>query len=229
MDTFVRNPNFFPRDNILKQLDDILLPKHDATVPSEGEALKHVAICGMGGLGKTEIAIEYAYSRREKFDAIFWIRADEEENLELDFSRIATSLGLADPPEPYNEPVNRELAKGWLANPKKLLQETSDTVGQSGATWLVILDNADNADILEDFGPICGSGSLLITSRDPLSKTTFSLTPGDIDLEPLSGEEAIQFLQQLTPREDGDGAREVVQVLGCLPLAIAQMASVTFS
>lgn len=188
--------------------------------------MKHIALCGMGGLGKTEIAIEYVYSCRGKFDAIFWIRADEEENLELDFSRVATSLGLEDPSEPNNQPVNRELAKGWLSNPKKPFEETSDTVGQSEATWLVILNNADNADILDDLKPIFGNGSLLITSRDPLAKMAFSFTPVGVDLEPLSEKDAIQFLQQLVPRGNEEEAREIVKVLGCLPLAITQMASV---
>ncbi|KAK0102667.1 hypothetical protein ONS95_006270 [Cadophora gregata] len=226
MDTFVRNPKFFGRDDVMKRLDEVLLPNNDATVSSEGGVLKHIALCGMGGLGKTEIAIEYAYSRREKFDAIFWIRADEEENLELDFSRIATSLELEDPSDPNNQQVNRELVKGWLANPKKLLEQTSDTVGLSEATWLVILDNADNADILDNLKPIFGSGSLLITSRDPLTKMAFSFNPVGIDLEPLSEEEAVQFLKQLVPREEEEGVHEIVNTLGCLPLAITQMASV---
>lgn len=229
MDNVVRNSRFFGRQEILMLLDTALLPKNDATASSEGGTLKHIALCGMGGLGKTEIAIEYAYSRREKFDAIFWIRADEEANLELDFSRIATFLGLEDPAEPNNQPVNRELAKGWLANPKKLLDNASDTVGQSEANWLIILDNADNSDILDGLRPIFGSGSLLITTRDPLAKTAFSSTPVGIDLEPPSEKEAMQFLQQLVPPQANDSedeARELVKVLGYLPLAITQMAGV---
>lgn len=98
-------------------------------------------------------------------------------------------------------------------------------MGQSEATWLVILDNADNVDILDDLKPIFGSGSLLITSRDPLAKMAFSFTPVGIDLEPLSEDEAIQFLrqqQQFAPRGNEGEAREFVKVLGCLPLAITQ-------
>jgi Holliday junction resolvasome RuvABC ATP-dependent DNA helicase subunit len=74
--SLTQNDKFFGRQNILQKLDELLLPRHDTIVSAEDGVLKHVTLCGMGGLGKTEIAIEYAFTRRDKFDAIFWIRAD---------------------------------------------------------------------------------------------------------------------------------------------------------
>jgi hypothetical protein len=122
--------------------------------------------------------------------------------------------------------VSRDLAKGWLANPKKLIDERSDTVGKAEATWLIILDNADQPDLLEDLMPIFGSGSLLMTSRDPLAKTTFSVDPVGIDLEPFEASEAATYLRGLVSSGSHEEALQIVRRLGCLPMALSQMAGV---
>lgn len=82
MDTPVRNKDFFGRESTLQMLDDSLLPSEDLTFSSESDSQKYVVLCGMGGLGKTSIAMEFAFRRRDKFDAVFWIRADEVSKLE---------------------------------------------------------------------------------------------------------------------------------------------------
>ena len=81
METPVRNKDFYGRDSILQQLDQALLPS-DSSFSSESELKentphKHVVLCGMGGLGKTSIATEFAFRHVDDFDAIFWVRADE--------------------------------------------------------------------------------------------------------------------------------------------------------
>lgn len=88
VETPVRNSDFYGRKEALRQLDDHLLPSQSKEVAfsAEGQELKHVVICGIGGIGKTSIAIEYAFSRRDKFDAIFWIRADEAAKIEQGLS-----------------------------------------------------------------------------------------------------------------------------------------------
>ncbi|KAI9733663.1 MAG: hypothetical protein M1834_003265 [Cirrosporium novae-zelandiae] len=227
VDTFVKNREFFGRQDIIELLDSTLLPPRDLLVSSEPNTMKCVSLCGMAGLGKTEIAIEYAFSRKDRFDAIFWVSADNLEKLGSDFSRIATVLDLEDPNEPHNQVVNRELAKGWLSHPLKFLDQNHDSVGQAEASWLIIFDNADDPDILTDYIPIFDSGSLLITSRNPLSKTNSSPTTLGIDLIPFKEEEAALFLQQLTHKtNEGDIAKQVANKLGGLPLAISQMAGV---
>lgn len=67
----------------MKDLDKSLLPPERSTPSSlEYPHRRHAALCGIGGIGKTSIAIEYVFSRKEKFDAIFWIRSDETSKLE---------------------------------------------------------------------------------------------------------------------------------------------------
>ena len=66
----------------MSRLDDALSPSGDMTFSSDSDSRKQVVLCGLGGLGKTSIAIEFAFSRRRKFDAVFWIRADAIAKLE---------------------------------------------------------------------------------------------------------------------------------------------------
>lgn len=74
----------FARDDILENLDRYLLPPEDLMHSSSEltTAPRHAVLCGLGGLGKTTLAMEYAFTRRDKFDAVFWIRADERAKLE---------------------------------------------------------------------------------------------------------------------------------------------------
>lgn len=224
---YPRNNDFTGRSDELSTLDSVLLPSQDRLVSSESQAPRHVTLCGMAGLGKTELALEFAYSRQDKFDAVFWIHADTLSKLELDFADIAVKLELEDAKEPRDLVVNRETAKGWLSKPTKLLDQTHDTVGQTEASWLIVLDNADNPDIVTDYAHIFGSGSWLITSRHPLAKTAFSHQTKVLDLEPLDDRTGAQLLQRLTHAQDKENlSLTVSHRLGGLPLAITQMAGI---
>ena len=224
---YPRNKDFTGRSDYLSVLDSGLLPSQDRLVSSESQAPRHVTLCGMPGLGKTELALEFAHSRQDKFDAVFWVHADTASKLELDFADIAVMLGLEDAKEPRDLVVSRETAKGWLSKPTKLLDQTHDTVGQTEASWLIVLDNADNPDIVTDYAHIFGSGSWLITSRHPLAKTAFSRHTNVVDLEPLDDHTGAQLLQRLTHAQDEENlSLTVSHRLGRLPLAITQMAGI---
>lgn len=76
--------------------------------------LAHVALFGLGGVGKTQIALEYAYRHFQDYTAIFWINAETNLKLAESFSAQAISLGLgeSDSLEQHNQ--LRELFKQWL-------------------------------------------------------------------------------------------------------------------
>jgi tetratricopeptide (TPR) repeat protein len=116
---------------------------------------------------------------------------------------------------------------GWLTNPTKVLDHKHDIVGQSEARWLLIFDNADTPETLIDYWPVSSSGSILVTSRDPLSKTTPSIASMTVDLNPMLAGDGVQLLQRLSDRaQDVDLASEICERLGGLPLAISQMAAI---
>jgi len=224
MDTFVRNKEFFGRKTILSKLDECLLPSQTLLVSSQPDRTRVALLCGMGGLGKTETAIEYAYSRENLYDVILWVRAEDSSKLEGDIAQIAVRLGIQDPNEPNDKAINRGLAIEWLCNPFKI-RRSGGKPRRDTATWLLIFDNADDPDILSPYRDVAMSGAVLITSRSPLARTSFSQSTTNIDLEPFDTKESARFVQKLSGIEGHlDEAGQVGGRLGGLPLALAQMA-----
>lgn len=122
--------------------------------------------------------------------------------------------------------VSRDIVKGWLSNPRKYLSGSDESIqpGQatSDATWLLIFDNADDPMILADYWPQ-GSGSILVTSRDPLAKSMFTRRPSGLDLGPLTQQDSLSLFNHLTTGFDepeDDTARGISDALGGVPLAI---------
>jgi hypothetical protein len=245
-----RNKGFFGRKEVLEDLENALLPtKEDGYHGIEPAALKSFAICGPGGMkpalppqyhqsllillclgiGKTQIAVEYIHSRKSYYDAILWVQADEHTKLAQGFYHIAIKLGLVKEhsADARDHAITREAVKSWLKNPVK-----SYTHGKAHepeiATWVLVFDNLDDLTILRDFWPFDSPGSVIITSRDPLSKTHW--TENGTNVNAFNPEEATEFLLKLTHREEEIEERSsgniVAVKLGGLPLALTQMAGV---
>ena len=100
----------------------------DPTATTDGGGTRELTCCsisGLGGIGKTQTAIEYAWSRRKFFDAIFVVQADGAANLSDNFAGIASKLGILDPMEKSDKSreetdliVSRSKAMKWLSAPK---------------------------------------------------------------------------------------------------------------
>lgn len=224
MDTYVRNKDFYGRQDVLSKLDDCLRPSKDTLPSSQPNQTRVGILCGMPGLGKTEIAMEYAFTRKKNFDAVFWIRADDVSKLESDFAQIAIKLEIQDSREPDGKINNRALAIEWLRNPFKTDRVTGK---QLRASWLVVFDNADDIDLLKPFREIRSSGAVLITSRSPLARTALSQQAISFDVQPFNLEDSGLFIQKFTGIQDRlEEARQVGDLLGGLPLALAQMAGI---
>ncbi|KAF7509241.1 hypothetical protein GJ744_008301 [Endocarpon pusillum] len=229
LDSIVCNPDFFGRVDILQTLENSLLPTRTKFISSESTRTKYFALSGMGGLGKTEIATQFAFRHKEKFDAVFWVRADEIAKLDQSYSHIAQKLGLETTAESTSQVVSKGLVKEWLSNPwtSSRIMGNIEVSSQTQATWLIIFDNADEPSIVADYWPVMGNGSVLITSRDPIAKTYYSKEISGIDLEPFSDAEGASLLKALTLDDDVSGVAEhISRRLGGLPLALTQMASV---
>ena len=81
-------------------------------IPSKSNGLRQFALCGLGGLGKTEIALEFVLQHKDDYDAIFWVHADTVAKLNECYNDISIKLGLQDPSEKQNHVVGRETLKG---------------------------------------------------------------------------------------------------------------------
>ncbi|KAG9250043.1 tetratricopeptide repeat domain-containing protein [Emericellopsis atlantica] len=225
------NKDFCGREDILERLATELLPSQN-TVTASGNSLRQFALCGFGGIGKTEIAREFSRRHKDSFDAVFWIVADEIAKLDHHYQQVSLALGLEDPSECKSQVVSREIVKGWLSNPRKHLSGSDEfsQPGQAGseATWLLIFDNADDPMILADYWPQ-GSGSILVTSRDPLAKSAFTRRPSGLDLGPLTQQDGLSLFNHLTTTlndPEDNAARDICAALGGVPLAISQMAGI---
>ncbi|KAJ5566022.1 hypothetical protein N7535_007660 [Penicillium sp. DV-2018c] len=226
--THSANGDFCGREDILERLATELLPSKNI-VAASGGVLRQFALCGFGGIGKTEIAREFSRRHKTSFDAVFWVTADEIAKLDYHYQQISLALGLEDSSDCKSQVVSREIVKGWLSNPRKHLSGSDESIQPgSEATWLLIFDNADDPIILADYWPQ-GSGSILITSRDPLTKSMFTRKPSGLDLGPLSQQDSLGLFNHLTSNSDeseGDTARQISDALGGIPLAISQMAGI---
>ena len=135
-----RNLFFTNRETLLSQLH-----RRFSASPS----LQIQAVNGLGGIGKTQIAIEYAYRYAKEYDSIFWVRADSYDTLTSDFVLLANRIGIS---EEYvrDQRIVIEFVKRWLA---------------SNERWLLVLDNVYNMDMVYDFLPLDGKGHILFTMQ----------------------------------------------------------------
>jgi hypothetical protein len=129
-----------------------------------------VILHGLGGMGKTQLAITYARRYKEKYTAIFWLNANDENSLKLSFRDVAQQVLRYHPSTSVLSSVDQDkdldqvvsVVKGWLDFPQN-------------ARWLMIYDNFDNpktpgnpddsAVDIRQFLPRSDHGSIIITTR----------------------------------------------------------------
>ncbi len=205
---YPRNPFFLGRNELLSQLH-IQLQAGQVTALSQAQA-----ISGLGGIGKTQIAVEYAYRYAHEYQMVLWARADDIESLNSSYVRLATELNLPEK-EAQEQGIITVAVKTWL---------------QSHRAWLFILDNADELTLLRDFLPPVLGGHLLITTR---ASATGRLAQR-IEVEPFAEEQGALFLLRRASMLAHDAplaqtsthvqmtARDISRELGGLPLALDQ-------
>ncbi|KAK6527448.1 hypothetical protein TWF694_004437 [Orbilia ellipsospora] len=200
------NETFCGRLDILDQLRVTLDPAASLT---NKRALLH----GLGGVGKTRVALEYVNRAKSSYDVIFWVSADTHIKMNQGFLTASRKLCLT--------PEDDEAQDGIAAKSK-----VKDWLQETPCRWLLIFDNADDPDVLEDAIPATTSGSILITSRDSsagniIGAETVHVQPFDSE----DGHTAFKSLlkQKISSPVDIELAAKIVDQLGGLPLAIAQI------
>ena len=119
--------------------------------------------------------------------------------------QIAITLGLIseDSVDANDLVFMREIVKRWLVSPLKDLADVHKDEPEK-ATWLLVFDGVEDPDILNEFWPYDGPGSVLITSRSPFSWTSA------LPLRPFTSDEATEYLLKITGREASEEARKAV-------------------
>ena len=158
------------------------------------------AITGLGGVGKTQLAAEFAYRHRAEYDVVWWVRAEEPVTLLQDLAALAGALGL-DPGAELDAAV--AAVRTWL---------------EGNSRWLVVFDNATDPASVEAVMPRGGGGRVLVTSRNPSWGAVGRVLAVDV----LAQEEAVALLLGRSGHDDADAADELARELGRLPLALEQ-------
>ena len=186
--------NFTGREPILAELNKLLIQDY-------GNARSiQVAIHGLGGVGKTSLAAEYAHRHASQFAGVWWAPA---ENRTLLINSLAAFAGQL-VPSLAQEVDQERAARAGLAH-----------ISRSLKPYLLIFDNVDTPDVLRDLVPAAGA-RLLITTR----WADWGGRSAELPLHGLRPESAVELLQKRAERKDPAGAARLAAALGHLPLAL---------
>ena len=216
---------FFGRQNELRLIDQTFFPD---TGTSSSSNLRSVVLSGLGGMGKTQIAIQYIHLYKHRFEAIFWLRGDNVNVLADGFTRVSRELGL-EGEEDQNFTLNREKVKGWLSDPVRSFDKQSVQLDE--VSWLLVFDNVNDMSVIQDYWPFKGHGSVLITSRSPLSDMKDYSMETKIELMPFNRLETINFIRSLTGASTAmhqqddlqEGLEASARITDGLPVALIEM------
>jgi hypothetical protein len=190
-----------PRPTALAGRED-LLAELDARLA--GRPGPRVAVlCGLGGAGKTSVAVEYAYRHLAEVGVCWQFSAEDPAVLAAEFAVLAAQLGARE-----------------VVDPRDPVASVHAVLAQAETGWLVAFDNAQDRSSVERFVPPAGPGRVLITTQNQ------HWPPGQaLDVPVLDLEVAADFLVSRTGDPDQAVARELAGELGGLPLALEQAAA----
>jgi hypothetical protein len=217
---FGHNPNFYGRTRILQDIQDAL------TVRDDDSRIRSVALWGTGGIGKTQIALEFA-SRQDtaQVPIILWIPSEKETEVASAFNKAAQKLNLPGV-LPSNTPDrNRDLVLEYLQRTGQLIKLPHKPLLTCilDAKWLLIFDNVEQTTNLLPIWPTTGHGSIIVTCRSEFLAGSF--VDKLIEIPTFTTLEGSDFLlkmvaQRATTSADLDIAKQLSKRLGGLALAL---------
>ncbi|KAJ9492707.1 hypothetical protein VN97_g479 [Penicillium thymicola] len=214
---FAQDQEFVSRDGLLRQI------REKSLIPGS-----RIALVGLGGVGKSQLAIEYSHQIRSQSPAtwVFWVHGSNESRFEQSFRDIADQVKI---PGRQDAQANIfKLVENWLRDGK---------IGR----WVCILDNVDDDQLLSMKGPANASskplleyiprsqnGSVIITSRNREVALKMVDHKGLVEVNPMERSEALELLQRKlgeSQESESQESEQLVDVLEFMPLAIVQAAS----
>ncbi|MEV7092237.1 FxSxx-COOH system tetratricopeptide repeat protein [Amycolatopsis sp. NPDC051045] len=193
-----RNPKFTGRRELLERLAE--------RAPADAHVVLPSVLHGMGGIGKTQMAVEYIYSHLADYDIVWWIQATHPTQIRAAFTELARQLGLPGSGEADTAvPAVREALRTGLPYRR----------------WLLVFDSAEDPRMVRSFFPTNGSGEILVTTRNP----DWTSVARPIEVEVFSRAESLDLLHRRGPEIDEADADRLAEKLGDLPLAIEQAAA----
>ncbi len=215
---FGRNKEFVGRDSIFERLLATIAPSADQ------DDCQRVALEGLGGVGKTQIALEAVFRLRNDHPdcSVFWVPALDAASFESAYRDIGRQLRI----------------KGIEKDDADVGSLVKTALSESAFSWLLIIDNVDDAQLffgdsnatpLGDYLPFSRNGSIVVTTRNHQVVTELDISTSNTFLVgEMSRDESIKMLRQSikeTRPSDGKDASELLDFLADLPLAIKQASS----
>jgi DNA-binding SARP family transcriptional activator/tetratricopeptide (TPR) repeat protein len=199
---YQRNIDFTGRRGTLLHLARLLLPWPDV----HGHITRVAAITGMGGIGKTQLAVEFCYRYGRYFPGgVFWLNFDDAQSVASEVAAVGGEQGMG---------LYREIEQLTLG----------DRVGQVRRAWqeaiprLLIFDNCEDEALLAEWLPVTGGSRVLVTCRR--SRWSHDLQVAEWPLRVLKQAESVKYLRRMAPELRQDEALKIAAELGYLPLAL---------
>jgi hypothetical protein len=194
-----RNPNFTGREEALADLSANLTAGAPVTVYS---------VSGLGGVGKTQLATEFAHRYQSDYDIVWWIPSEATATIASHFAALAARMGLS--PQ---------------GSPEEVRAAVHDALSTAG-TWLLVFDNADSVDDITWWMPsvvrgVGARGSVVVTTR----RRGFRQLGHVLELDVFDMDAAVRVLQTRVPGLPASDAVSIAELLGRLPLAVEQAAA----
>jgi tetratricopeptide (TPR) repeat protein len=196
-----RNTKFTGRENDLRELRN-QLRSHGRSV------VLPVTLQGLGGVGKTQIALEYAHRFKTDYDLVWWLDCGQPQFIDASLADLAIQMQTA---FGISTPAN--------ANVEELARLVLEVLGHGsvGQRWLLIFDNAEDVEAVNRYMP-AGNGHLLITSRN---RAWTDQARSSLFVEVFTRPESVAHLHQRVASITDQEADQVAEMLGDLPLAVA--------
>jgi len=189
----VRNGDFTGREQLLSGLRAALV----------GPERTAVALHGFGGVGKTQLAVEYAHRWGDQYDLMWWIPGEEQAQTMAALAALGDRLGL---------PVAADI--------RHTARNTLEALETSALRWLLVLDNADAPDEVVPLLPAAG-GHVIVTSRNSAWATVGTVLEVDV----FTRQESVEFLRDRGTSGAPEDVRLLAEHLGDLPLALSQVSA----
>jgi hypothetical protein len=191
-----------PRPVLLAGREELLTELDARLARGDGSWPRVVALCGLGGAGKTSVAVEYAYRHLAEAGVVWQFPAEDPTVLAAEFGELAAQLGVRD-----------------LVDTRDPVVSVHAVLARFAAGWLLIFDDAADLPSVAAFLPPAGLGRVLITTRNPN-------WPGQtLEVPVLDTDVAADFLISRTGDPDRQTAALLADELGGLPLALEQAAA----
>ncbi|MFE8975208.1 FxSxx-COOH system tetratricopeptide repeat protein [Streptomyces cyaneofuscatus] len=195
-----RSSLFVGRERELRRLRDAVESRESAVVAQ--------TMHGLGGVGKTALALQYANTYRGNYDVVWWISADSPDSITAGLAALGFRLNPRLGVSGATSTESSEWAVAWL---------------QCHAGWLLILDNVEDPQLVSPLVGQTQNGHHLITSRVSVGWQAIGTQLG---LDVLSSADAVELLTRMSAVADESMEKEAVALeVGCLPLALEHAAA----